>query len=369
MSSSSDSAIARNPAKGVLRSWDTHATSSRRDASSARSRCREAPSRALVLASSSLSAASSAVGGSMGAANCSPVPNARVASRSARLPATTRRPRMSATASETRPATRQTTRTTWKSWLDRNIASAVATIPATRESTAISATAASETCRDRWRSSHRARSPITPTPPAAAAAINATCMVLFMSASGSELVGTPLPQFSRDLSHRLFAAVGRVEPVAHPPHGGQEQRVRRIGLDLLPQPADVDGHRRLVAEGPSPHFLEQLGAVEGSARVGEEEREQVELSSGQLQRLTALLGAVGEDVDLDIADAQHPRARRRGIRRPTHPPEHGLDAQHQLSGAERLCHVVVRAELETQDPVALRAESGQHDHRHRPELT
>ena len=47
-------------------------------------------------------------------------------------------------------------------------------------------------------------------------------------------------------------AGSRLEPVADAPHRAQVARRRRVGLDLLAQPADVHGDRRRVAVGEAP---------------------------------------------------------------------------------------------------------------------
>ncbi len=50
--------------------------------------------------------------------------------------------------------------------------------------------------------------------------------------------------------------------VADTPDGDDPRRDRRVVLDLLPQPAHVDGHSGLIAEGPAPDRLQQLTRVE-----------------------------------------------------------------------------------------------------------
>lgn len=49
-------------------------------------------------------------------------------------------------------------------------------------------------------------------------------------------------------------------------------------------------------------------------------------------------------------------------------PQQGPDAGHQLTGAVRLGHVVVRAEIEPQQQIVLGAAGRQHQHRHFPVL-
>ena len=79
------------------------------------------------------------------------------------------------------------------------------------------------------------------------------------------------------------------------------RRVRRVGLDLLAQAPDVDGHRRGVAVAVAPHVLEDLLAAERLARVAHEEREQLELPGGQRHHVAVPAGLAGGDVDLEVA--------------------------------------------------------------------
>ena len=58
-----------------------------------------------------------------------------------------------------------------------------------------------------------------------------------------------------------------VEPVPDAPDGHQVPRPGRIDLDLLPQPPDVHGDRRRVADRVAPHVLEEVLAAERLAVV------------------------------------------------------------------------------------------------------
>ena len=145
----------------------------------------------------------------------------------------------------TTPATVTTQSTTSRSWSERNIARAVPTTPATTASTAVSATTPTCQRNDRCRTTHAKTSPSRPAAPAQAA---------------------PIPMIAHWSSrHRGLPAV------ADAPDGHQALGHGRVGLDLLAQPAHVHGHRRLVAERPAPHLLQQLLAGErgaGMARPG-----------------------------------------------------------------------------------------------------
>ena len=50
----------------------------------------------------------------------------------------------------------------------------------------------------------------------------------------------------------------RVPPVADTPDGAQTHRAARVGLDLLAEPPDVDGHGALSPNVEAPDVLEQL---------------------------------------------------------------------------------------------------------------
>ena len=87
-------------------------------------------------------------------------------------------------------------------------------------------------------------------------------------------------------------------PVADAPDRHQVSWVRRIVLDLLAQPPDVDRDRRGVAVAAAPHPLEQLLATERPAGVAHEVDQQLELPGGERDDLAVATGLVGGDVDL-----------------------------------------------------------------------
>ena len=151
----------------------------------------------------------------------------------------------------------------------------------------------------------------------------------------------------------------RLPPIAHAPHRLQPLRPRGVPLDLLPQPAYVHGHRRVVADRPAPDLLQQVLARVRRTRVREQEAQQVELTHGQGEHRTVAGRHVGGLVDDQVAVDQP--LRRRGGAGTT---QHGVDPQDQLARAERLADVVVRAGLETHHPVGLLPQRGQHDHGH-----
>src|SRR5882757_4426804 len=79
-------------------------------------------------------------------------------------------------------------------------------------------------------------------------------------------------------------SMSRLQLVADPAHGAQPARMGRIGLELVPQPMHVFGHRRLALplRPAAPHLVQQLRPAEHMARMANQERQQVELAGGQL---------------------------------------------------------------------------------------
>ncbi len=142
MPSSSASAIARMPASGVRRSWETHETSSRREPSSRASRSRDSSSRRLVRASSAESACSS-LGPRRAPTNDPCVSSRRASSRSAADHREMAAPTATATSRATAPDTALTRVTTPRSCDEMNISRAIATTPASTEPMATPTTSAS----------------------------------------------------------------------------------------------------------------------------------------------------------------------------------------------------------------------------------
>src|SRR5215475_15138295 len=98
------------------------------------------------------------------------------------------------------------------------------------------------------------------------------------------------PTMSRTDAALVSGAFGRLETVPDAPNGHDPSRMGRIVLDLLPQPPDVDGHGRLIAERPTPHGLEQFGPPKRAARVRHQVGEKIELAYGQSQFASAAHG-------------------------------------------------------------------------------
>src|SRR6266508_6355642 len=158
-----------------------------------------------------------------------------------------------------------------------------------------------------------ARAPITRVPPAPAAAMAAR------RASGRR---------------PLMPTRSWLEAVSGAPHGHQVPGVRRIVLELLPKPTDVDGHgRRVTVEREVPQLLQDLEAREHPARVRRQQQQHVELLGGQANRLAPALDLAAPAIDLQVVEAQ---GRSVGVRLPLplRPPKHRPNASDDLSRRE-----------------------------------
>src|SRR4249919_1145274 len=146
------------------------------------------------------------------------------------------------------------------------------------------------------------------------------------------------------------------EPVADAMDSDDVPRGTGRGLDLPADVLHVRIDRALVGlDRDAVYGVEQLGAGEhttGLAREGHEElklgRREVDLGAPDVH---PHLGRV----DLDVAGAHDLVAAGRGARATEHRP----DARDELLRAERLDDVVVRADLESHDPVGLVTSSGE----------
>src|SRR6185503_7548282 len=158
---------------------------------------------------------------------------------------------------------------------------------------------------------------------------------------------------------------GVPEAVAGPPHREYQLRVARVALDLLAEMPDVDVDRaRLAVVGAPANALEELPPAEHHARLGGEQREQLELDERERDGLTPHLDGASRQVDDDLAavDQVLPatcemRVRGASQERPDPAPE--------LADRKRLRDVVVGSELEPEHLVELVVARGEHDDRHR----
>ena len=97
------------------------------------------------------------------------------------------------------------------------------------------------------------------------------------------------------------------EPVADAPDGLQGPRLRRVVLDLLAQPPDMDGDRAGVERGRvAPDASHELVAREDPARMAGEEPEQVELLRRQAQLPSAAARPRASSTSIDEAAELEP---------------------------------------------------------------
>src|SRR6266581_6739191 len=97
-----------------------------------------------------------------------------------------------------------------------------------------------------------------------------------------------------------------IEPVAGAPDGDDVARVGRVGLDLLPQATDVHRDRAAVAER-APDQLEQLVAAQHLPRMLDEHAQQRKLACRQLDPPSLATDLVRGQIDLELAEAKHPK--------------------------------------------------------------
>ena len=111
--------------------------------------------------------------------------------------------------------------------------------------------------------------------------------------------------------------------------------------------------RRVVA----PDAVHQLIAREDTAWMRREEAEEVEFLRRQSHLAAALRHLARERIDRHVGEPELLFRRRW-----TRPPQHRAYACGELARGERLRHVVVGPDLQTDDPVCLLAAGGEHDH-------
>jgi hypothetical protein len=123
----------------------------------------------------------------------------------------------------------------------------------------------------------------------------------------------------------------------------------------------VDGHGGWVSvECEIPQLLQQLEAGEHGSGVRRQEIQEVELLGRQRDRPLLHADLTGPRVDLQAAEDQWVSVVRGPACRTT---KDGSDPGHHLSRRERLRDVVVRPDLEADDPIRLLALRREHDHR------
>ena len=108
----------------------------------------------------------------------------------------------------------------------------------------------------------------------------------------------------------------------------------------------------------APDAVEELLAGIDPIGVGHEELEHAVLGRPQHHRLVTGGDAVRHRVEAQALDVDDLAADRR-----VDPPQHRLDARHQLTGRERLGDIVIRTALEAGDFVSFLSARGEHDDR------
>src|SRR5207248_1170404 len=134
----------------------------------------------------------------------------------------------------------------------------------------------------------------------------------------------------------------------------------RVGLDLLAQLPDIDADGAAVAE-IAPDQLEEVVAAEHLARVLDEQPEDRELLRRELNGAPVDDRLVRREIDLQPAEAMNRtfhRARLPG------PAQDRLDPLHHLGRGRRLDDVVVGAEPQAADLVAVLAARAEEENRH-----
>src|SRR5215210_3489580 len=175
----------------------------------------------------------------------------------------------------------------------------------------------------------------------------------------------PFLEASSLLAFRLKSRSGLdrslAENISDTPRGVDEFGVSGVALYLLAEVADMDVHRAFVAELVAPHPAQKRAAREHPAGARGQGHQELELGVGEVDLFTVGRHPAARQVDPEpvVGQLVGPLARR--YRCPAHDRP---DARHELPYGERLGDVVVRPELESDDPVYLIVAGGQHDDGH-----
>ena len=106
--------------------------------------------------------------------------------------------------------------------------------------------------------------------------------------------------------------------------------------------------------------VEQLGAGEGLPWMLGQSCQQVKLAAGEANRLSGASETMAVQVNLQVASADEPRRADTAL----HAAQHCPHAGHQFAGRERFGDVVVRAQLQPDQPVGLLDAGGEHNDWH-----
>ena len=175
------------------------------------------------------------------------------------------------------------------------------------------------------------------------------------SARASERSATiPIAAKSRA---RRDASLTNERPCSRTP---RNVRISVRPAELAAQLGDVHVDRARAARvGHAPDPVEQLVPRDDDPGILEQVREQVELAAGELDGLARDGDLARLPVEHDVAELQG----RGGGRRRIDAAQHGLDPRRELARRERLGDVVVGADLEPGDAVALLVARRQHQDR------
>src|SRR5207245_7643156 len=156
----------------------------------------------------------------------------------------------------------------------------------------------------------------------------------------------------------------RHEPVADPGNGVNVLRLLGIALDLLAQPVDVGVDRpRLDLDLVAPDLAQQLAAADDLARLGPQQRKQVELGVVHVDFLPLPPDLAAVQVDDQAGELEA----RLGLLLGYHllaAAEVGPHPGQELSHLEGLGDIVVRPHFEAHDHVDGVVLGGEHDHGH-----
>src|SRR6266536_4394521 len=166
------------------------------------------------------------------------------------------------------------------------------------------------------------------------------------------LTNAPHRRLATSRGHLLLGWLVGHEPVAHA-RLGHDDRGRGGVVELLAQVRHVDAQvlRLALVAGP-PDLFEQEAVGAEPPGVGGQHLHQPVFDAGEVHGLAVPADQLGVEVDADVAGLHDVRARQ-GALGLLAVPERDLDPCEELSHAERLGHVVVGAELEGGDLVAL----------------
>jgi hypothetical protein len=134
------------------------------------------------------------------------------------------------------------------------------------------------------------------------------------------------------------------------------------GLEAVAEAGDVDVDGAGVAvEALAPDVVEEVVAGEDDAGVGGEGGEEVELFGAEGDLCTGDEEAAGVEVEVEVAEVDLAGGMGRWSDGARDAAEDGADADDEFLGVEGFGQVIVGAEFETFDFVAVVVEGGEHD--------